>query len=186
MYNLVASALDESEMPKTGWTEIAFMGRSNAGKSSLINRLVGQKIAHTSSDPGRTQRIHFYQASEWYLVDLPGFGYAKVPLAVKKKFGDAVERYLTARDPLRGGILIQDCRRDPEDGERMIQRWAYDRNLYLFIVATKMDKLNRKEQQERQNALNEQYGQNVLLASSRTGEGIEQVVEIFHRLGLKI
>lgn len=181
---LVTSALGLAEMPQTGLSEIAFMGRSNAGKSSLINALVGAKVAHTSSTPGRTQRINFFQMPSWYIVDLPGFGYAKVSKAARESFGQAVEQYLTERQTLVGGVLIQDARRDPEEEEAMVVHWAADRNVLLIVAASKMDRMNRQEQAERKEALETQYGRPVFLVSNRTGEGLNQVRDALRGLGL--
>lgn len=183
---LVASTMGLSEMPNTGWAEVAFMGRSNCGKSSLINALVGSKVARTSATPGRTQRINFFAMPSWYIVDLPGFGYAKVSKAERAKFGNAVEVYLTQRQPLVAGVLIQDARRDAEDEELQVVQWAADRNILLWIVASKMDRLNRAEQANRRAALEEQYGQSVMLVSSRTGEGLATVKDAIRGLGLSV
>jgi GTP-binding protein len=183
---LVVSALSEAEMPHNGWTEVAFLGRSNAGKSSLINQLVGARVALVSSQPGRTQRIHFYAMNGWYLVDLPGFGYAKASKTARQAFGAAVERYLFERQPLVAGVLIQDVRRDPEEDEMMVVNWAAERNVLLVIVASKVDKLNRSERQARAERLRAQYPAPVLLVSNRTGEGIDDVRGALRGLGLTV
>jgi GTP-binding protein len=180
------SALLPAEMPHDGLTELAFLGRSNAGKSSLLNRLAGVSIAHVSGNPGKTQRIHFYTMPQWYLVDLPGYGYAKVPKNLKEEFGQAVDNYLTTRQPLIGGILIQDARRDPQDEEYSLAEWAQSRNLFFMLVASKMDRLNKREQRERQERLESLYDQPVYAISSRTGEGIEEVKKVIRGLGLTI
>ncbi|PSR22093.1 MAG: ribosome biogenesis GTP-binding protein YsxC [Sulfobacillus acidophilus] len=181
---LVASALSFEEMPTNGWTEVAFMGRSNAGKSSLINALLGARVAHVSNTPGRTQRMNFFAMVQWYLVDLPGFGYAKVSKSDRVRFGQAVEQYLTQRQPLVAGVLIQDARRDPQEEEHMVVDWANSRNILLVVVASKIDRMNRTEQQERQSVLDAQYGRRVLLVSNRTGEGVPAVREAIKGLGL--
>ncbi|MCL5115625.1 MAG: ribosome biogenesis GTP-binding protein YihA/YsxC [Firmicutes bacterium] len=183
---IVASALTAAEMPAPSLSEVAFMGRSNAGKSSLINALVGSKVAHTSSTPGRTQRINFFSMPSWWIVDLPGFGYAKVSKSNREMFGQAVEDYLTNRQSLVAGVLIQDVRRDPEEEEAMVVHWAAERNIMLIVVASKMDRLNRREQDERKKALEEQYGRPIFLVSNRTGEGLDQVREALKGLGLTI
>jgi GTP-binding protein len=167
-------------------SEVAFMGRSNAGKSSLINALVGAKIANTSGTPGRTQRINFFQMPQWLIVDLPGFGYAKVSKADRERFGGAVEEYLTTRQPLVAGVLIQDVRRDAEDEELMVVKWADDRNILLMVVASKMDRLNRAEQAARRAALQAQYHRPVFLVSSRTREGLDRVKAEIVGLGLSL
>ncbi len=178
------SALTFAEMPRNNLSEVAFMGRSNAGKSSLINALLGVKVAHTSSTPGRTQRINFFAMPSWYIVDLPGFGYAKTSKAQRQRFGQAVEEYLTTRQALVAGVLIQDVRRDPEDEEQMVVAWADSRNILLIVAASKMDRLNRREQAERHRALEVQYGRPVHLISSRTGEGLDQIKAAIRGLGL--
>jgi GTP-binding protein len=183
---LAASALSFAEMPADGWTEVAFMGRSNAGKSSLINTLLGERAAHVSNTPGRTQRINFFAMGKWYLVDLPGFGYAKVSKSERSRFGQAVERYLTERQTLAAGVLIQDARRDPQEEEHMVVDWAASRNILLVIVASKIDRMNRAEQSERHQALNAQYGRPVLFVSNRTGEGIQAVRQVIVGLGLPL
>lgn len=183
---LAYSALTPQEMPQGDFSEVAFLGRSNAGKSSLINALVGSKVAHTSSTPGRTQRLNFFAMPSWYIVDLPGFGYAKASKADRERFGQAVEEYLTTRQPLVAGVLIQDARRDPEDEELMVVDWADSRNVLLIVTASKMDRLNRQEQSERRAALEEQYGRSVYLISNRTGEGLDRVRAAIRGLGLSI
>lgn len=183
---MVASCLNLSEMPTTGLSEVAFLGRSNAGKSSLINALVGSKVAHTGATPGRTQRINFFSMPSWYIVDLPGFGYAKASKSDRQRFGEAVEDYLTQRQSLIAGILIQDARRDAEPEEMMVVRWADSRNILLTVIASKMDRLNRAEQAQRQRALDEQYGRSVYLVSNRTGEGLDRVRSVIRGLGLTL
>lgn len=183
---LVASALRDEEMPAGSWPEFAFLGRSNAGKSSLINRLARRPIARTSQTPGKTIRIHFYAMTGWYLVDLPGFGYAKVSRKERAAFGEAVEAYLTTRRALLGGVLIQDCRRDPEPEEGMVVDWATASNRYLVIVANKMDKLNRAEQAARREKLEDFYGRPVHLISAKTGEGLDAVRSAVSAVGLKL
>ncbi|MCY0899601.1 MAG: ribosome biogenesis GTP-binding protein YihA/YsxC [Firmicutes bacterium] len=182
---LVKSALDIGDMPKNGWSEVAFLGRSNAGKSSLINALVGRKIAHTSGTPGRTQRIHFYAMPSWYIVDLPGFGYARVSKMERAQFGQAVDTYLQERQPLVAAILIQDVRRDPEDEERMVVQWALERNLLFLVAASKIDRLNQREKREREERLKSLYPCPVYLVSSRTREGVDAIKQAIGGLGLQ-
>jgi GTP-binding protein len=183
---LVASALTPVEMPTDHQSELAFLGRSNAGKSSLINALTRTKMAHVSNNPGKTQRIHFYRMKNWYLVDLPGYGYAKVPKSVRDQFGQAVEGYLMSRQELIGGILIQDIRRDPQLEERTVLRWAYEKNLFIAVVGTKIDRLNKHEQKMRIEELQDAYKLDIYPISSRTGEGIDKLKDAIKGLGLTI
>ncbi|PSR37606.1 MAG: ribosome biogenesis GTP-binding protein YsxC [Sulfobacillus thermosulfidooxidans] len=183
---LVASALRVDEMPRDGKIELAFLGRSNAGKSSLLNRLAGVQVAHVSGKPGKTQRIHFYSMPNWYLVDLPGYGYAQVSKSLREEFGQAVEAYLTTRQPLIGGILIQDIRRGPQEEEFSLRDWAAARNLFFIVVASKLDRINKAEQRERIRVLEDAYGQKVYPISSRTGEGVDAIKTAIIGLGLTI
>ena len=128
--------------PDTG-DEVAFVGRSNAGKSSAINTLTGQpKLARTSKTPGRTQLLNFFQVAEGkYLVDLPGFGYAKVPEAVKAKWQQQLEAYLRQRQSLRGLVLLMDCRHPLKEFDRLLIEWCSQSDMPVHILLTKSDKL---------------------------------------------
>jgi GTP-binding protein len=130
--------------PDDGW-EVAFAGRSNAGKSSAINSLTGnKKMAKTSKTPGRTQLINFFQLTESQrLVDLPGYGYAKVPLAVKREWTKQLENYLQKRQSLRGLILLMDVRRPMQPFDQQMLTWALEASMPVHILLTKADKLKR-------------------------------------------
>jgi GTP-binding protein len=130
--------------PDEGW-EVAFAGRSNAGKSSAINALTGnRKLARTSKTPGRTQLINFFSLSEQQrLVDLPGYGFAKVPEAVKREWVRQLEFYLQQRQCLRGLILLMDVRRPLQDFDRMMLDWAVAGSMPVHILLTKADKLKK-------------------------------------------
>ena len=130
--------------PDQGW-EVAFAGRSNAGKSSAINSLTGNsKLAKTSRTPGRTQLINFFQLSEnQRLVDLPGYGFAKVPLAVKQAWTRQLEKYLQQRRCLRGMILLMDVRHPLQPFDQQMLNWAVAANMPVHILLTKADKLKR-------------------------------------------
>ena len=123
--------------------EVAFAGRSNAGKSSAINALTGnRKMAKTSKTPGRTQLINFFTLTEELrLVDLPGYGFAKVPLAVKEKWQRHLEDYLRNRQTLKGLVLLMDCRHPLQDFDRMMLDWAQNSNMPVHVLLTKSDKL---------------------------------------------
>jgi GTP-binding protein len=130
--------------PDEGW-EVAFAGRSNAGKSSAINSLTGnRKLAKTSKKPGRTQLINFFELSDSQrLVDLPGYGYAKVPLAVKKEWTKQLENYLAKRQSLRGMILLMDVRHPLQPFDEQILGWALAAQMPVHILLTKADKLKK-------------------------------------------
>lgn len=181
---LACSALSPDQWPSTNWQEIAMMGRSNSGKSTLLNALLGMKTAHVSNTPGRTQRLNFFWVRDWYLVDLPGFGYARVPLTAKAAFGQAVDLYLTRRSQLTGAILIQDIRRDPEDEEIMAKEWALARNILFIVTANKVDKLNTRERRERSERLTALYGCPVYPISAQKREGLDPVKQALTGLGL--
>jgi GTP-binding protein len=144
----IKSAAKAAHYPPAVFPEIAFAGRSNVGKSSLINVLVNRKnLVRTSSTPGRTQLINFFDVNgEFSLVDLPGYGYAKVPLAVKKEWGPMMETYLSKRPNLRGVVLIFDIRRTPVLEDRQMLDWLRSYDIPPLLVVTKCDKVSRNEQ----------------------------------------
>lgn len=139
------SATTRKSFPPEFGYEIAFAGRSNAGKSSTLNRVCSQKsLARTSKTPGRTQLINFFELPEGrYLVDLPGYGYAKVPEAVKKEWGKFIESYLTERFTLKGLVLIMDIRHPLREQDEVLLKWAKRQQLLVHVVLNKADKLKR-------------------------------------------
>ncbi len=141
------SAFRKSDYPLPDKPEVAFAGRSNVGKSSLINVLVNRKgFAKTSSKPGRTQSINFFSVdNRLYLVDLPGYGYARVPLHVKKSWGEMVESYLRRRSNLKAIVMILDIRRDPNEGDMNFLNWLNHYGINSILVLTKADKLSRHQ-----------------------------------------
>ena len=143
----VTSAPNLSRCPTESIAEVAFAGRSNAGKSSALNRLTGIKgLARTSKTPGRTQLINFFSLDEQhFLVDLPGYGFAKVPLAVKNKWRRLVEEYLRDRDTLRGVIVLVDSRRGLKDMDIDLLDWLAECDLSVCLALTKIDKLKQRE-----------------------------------------
>ena len=174
----VTSAVNPQHYPPPDYPEIAFAGRSNVGKSSPINRLVNRKrLVKTSNTPGRTQLINFFAINDRLsFVDLPGYGYAKVPVAVKKQWGPMVETYLASRETLRGVFLIVDIRRIPGQEEHDLVRWLAFHHRPHRIVVTKVDKLSRNKQVRPLRAIAEQFAcprETLLLFSAKTGQGLE-------------
>lgn len=141
----LTSAAKLSQCPQDNGWEVAFAGRSNAGKSSAINSLTrNKKLAKTSKTPGRTQLINFFELSEnQRLVDLPGYGFAKVPMAVKREWTKQLENYLQKRQCLRGLILLMDVRRPLQDFDRQMLGWALEAAMPVHVLLTKADKLKR-------------------------------------------
>jgi GTP-binding protein len=178
----VTSATEPSQFPDGALPEIAFAGRSNVGKSSLLNALLGKKgLARVSQTPGRTRLLNFFRVKTaqshglgFMFVDLPGYGYAKVSKAVKDQWGPMIEEYLRGRPSLRGLVLLTDIRRG-EDEEASLVRWAEELGLGLTVVATKTDKLPRGQCAQALRELTAMLGVPVLGCSATTGEGKEEV-----------
>jgi GTP-binding protein len=146
----ITSAVKPAQYPPSDFPEVAFAGRSNVGKSSLINTLVNRKrLVKTSSTPGRTQLINFFLVNgSLSLVDLPGYGYAKVPLAVKKKWGPMIETYLSTRPGLAAVVLLMDIRRTPREEEFRLFDWLAFYGIPVVPVLTKADKLSKTKQKK--------------------------------------
>lgn len=143
--DIYATAVSPSQYPQTGLPEVAFAGRSNVGKSSLINSLVNRKsLARTSQTPGKTRVINFFGVNEdLYLVDLPGYGYAKVAKDEKFKWGKMIEDYLNNREELKLVILLVDIRHEPTKDDKLMFDWMKATGSQMLVVATKADKLTR-------------------------------------------
>ena len=144
-----------SVLPKNTKPEIAFAGKSNVGKSSLINALMNRKsYARISATPGKTQTINYYSINdEMYLVDLPGYGYANVSPAVKAKWGKMIEKYLRKSSQLKQVFLLIDIRHDPSANDKMMYDWIVDQGFNPIIIATKLDKLKRSQVQKQVKAI---------------------------------
>jgi GTP-binding protein len=176
----ITSAVTPSQYPPGVLPEIAFAGRSNVGKSSLINTLVNRKnLVKTSSTPGRTQLINFFEVNaRLVFVDLPGYGFAKVPAAIQKKWGPMIETYLSTRSNLKGVVLIMDIRRRPGPEEHDLIHWLVHNDIASLWVLTKTDKLSKNKQLSRLKLVCDELGttvQNVSLFSAKTRRGCEQL-----------
>lgn len=144
------SAVRENQYPTDDLPEIALAGRSNVGKSSLINTLLGRKnLARTSSQPGKTQTLNFYRVNDqFYLVDVPGYGYAKVSQKKRQQFGEMIQDYLETRANLKGLIILLDSRHDPTKNDIAMYNYAQYLNLPILVVCTKIDKLKKSQQNQ--------------------------------------
>ncbi|MBI5644071.1 MAG: YihA family ribosome biogenesis GTP-binding protein [Deltaproteobacteria bacterium] len=170
----ITSAVKPAQWPKDGLPEVALIGRSNVGKSSLINCFLNRKnLAKTSSTPGKTRMVNFYRVNgEFHLVDLPGFGYAKVPLSEKKNWEEMVETYLGERANIKGALLILDARRDAGDAELMVYDWLERFRVPVITVFTKVDKLSKNQLSARLRSLKAVIPvEDPVLFSSVTGAG---------------
>ena len=172
----VVSAGQPSMFPADRLREIAFLGRSNVGKSSLINALTGQKkLAFTSSTPGRTQTINFYRIDgAFYFVDLPGYGYARAPLEQALRWKKLIEHYLEKRETLKLSCLILDTRRGWMDKDLELKRWLEYHGRPYLVIATKTDKLNQSEQEHGMRAIRRE-GVAPLPFSALTGRGVREI-----------
>ena len=172
-----------SKLPDNQLPEIAFAGKSNVGKSSLINALMNRKsLARTSATPGKTQTINFYNINDsMFLVDLPGYGYANVSESVKVKWGKMVERYLRQSAQLKQVFLLIDIRHDPSANDKMMYDWIVSNGFRPIIVATKLDKLKRSQIDKQVKALRTGLGlrkEDLLIpVSNSTKQGIDKLWE---------
>ena len=179
-----------STLPVHELPEIAFAGKSNVGKSSLLNALVNRKsLARTSSEPGKTQTINFYNVNEaLYLVDLPGYGYAKTSRENQEKWGKLIERYLRSSQSLKTVFLLIDIRHDPAANDQMMYRWIRENGYEPIIIATKLDKIKRSQVNTQVKAIRKILGapeETILIPfSSMTKAGRDEIWEIAKRLCL--
>ena len=173
-----------SKLPENVYPEVAFAGKSNVGKSSLINALMNRKsLARTSAQPGKTQTINFYNINDaMYLVDLPGYGYAKVSEAEKEKWGKMIERYLQTSKQLKAVFLLIDIRHDPSANDRQMYEWMVYQGYAPIIIATKLDKIKRSQIQKQVKAirvgLNVEPGTIIIPFSAETKQGRDEIWEL--------
>ena len=179
----VTSKIPENQMP-----EIAFAGKSNVGKSSLINAIMNRKsLARTSSQPGKTQTVNFYNVNDtFYLVDLPGYGYARANEAVKAQWGKMIEKYLHTSKQLKAVFLLIDIRHDPSANDREMYQWMLHYGYHPIIIATKLDKINRSQIQKQIKAirtgLEAEKGTIIIPFSASTKQGREEIYDLLDSL----
>ncbi len=179
-----------SKIPDNMYNEVAFAGKSNVGKSSLINALMNRKsLARTSAQPGKTQTINFYNINDaMYLVDLPGYGYAKVSEHEKEKWGKMIERYLQTSKKLKAVFLLIDIRHDPSANDRQMYDWMVYQGYAPIIIATKLDKIKRSQIQKNIKAIREglqvQPGTIIIPFSAETKQGRDEIWELIDSLVL--
>ncbi len=177
-----------SKLPENTKPEIAFAGKSNVGKSSLINALMNRKsLARTSGQPGKTQTINFYNVNdELYLTDLPGYGFAKVSEKEKQKWGQMIENYLHTSKQLRAVFLLIDIRHDPSANDRMMYEWMVYQGFHPIIIATKLDKIKRSQLQKQLKAirtgLNVEPETIIIPFSAQTKQGREEIWELAEQI----
>ena len=173
-----------SRFPENSLPEVAFAGKSNVGKSSMINALMNRKsYAKTSAQPGKTQTVNFYNINGvFYCVDLPGYGYAKATVETKAKWGKMIERYLRTSKQLRQVFLLVDIRHKPSENDRLMYEWIVYQGFSPVIIATKLDKINRSQLQKQirlvRDGLGLPAGGIVIPFSAQTKQGLEQIWEI--------
>jgi GTP-binding protein len=183
----ITSAVQASQYPDAVLPEIAFVGRSNVGKSSLINTLVNRKrLVKTSSTPGRTQLINFFDInSAVTFVDLPGYGYAKVPERIRKTWAPMIETYLSSRKTLKGVVVILDMRRVPNQADIDLIEWLWDHHIPSLLVLTKVDKLKRSQRAGNHRNIAEKLAlalEQFVVFSAKTRQGKEDVWESIEAL----
>lgn len=177
-----------SKLPENLLPEIAFAGKSNVGKSSLINGLMNRKaLARTSAQPCKTQTINFYHVNDaFYLVDLPGYGYAKVSVELKEKWGKLVERYLQESKQLRAVFLLIDIRHEPGANDQRMYEWIVHQGYDPIIIATKLDKINRSQVQKHLKMVRSGLGAKpetrILPYSAITKQGREEIWDLMEEL----
>ena len=173
----IGAAASPKQYPRLAYPEIAFAGRSNVGKSSLINHLLNRKIARTSSTPGRTRQLNFFLINQrWVFVDLPGYGYAKVPKGMRVSWGKLVEDYLIRSQNLKGAIVIVDIRRGVEGDDLALLDFLSYYHRPALVVATKIDKLPRSQRLKQAGVIRSQLqGRPLTLFSATKGEGREDL-----------
>jgi GTP-binding protein len=177
----VISAVSKKQYPQEGLLEIALAGRSNVGKSSLINKVINRKnLARTSGKPGKTQTLNFYLINDkFYFVDLPGYGFAKVSASIKEQWAKFIEEYLSEREVLKGVIHVVDIRHSPTNDDVIMYDWLQHYGIPTLVAATKGDKISRGQYQKHLKEIREKMklpkDQPLVVFSAATGEGVPEI-----------
>ncbi|MCR5349636.1 MAG: ribosome biogenesis GTP-binding protein YihA/YsxC [Acholeplasmatales bacterium] len=178
------SAVDENSWPQDYYSEFMFCGRSNVGKSSFINMLVNRKnLARTSSNPGKTQTLNFFFINEqFYFVDVPGYGFARVAKSVKATFGKMIEKYVKNRENLKMVFLLVDFRHKPTEDDKLMYEFLKYYNLNVTIIATKADKVKNSERAKCKETIKQTLGldptDRFIVTSSEKREGLPQILKL--------
>lgn len=187
--SFLRGAVGPKQYPEDGWPEIALVGRSNVGKSSLINRLINRKnLARTSAQPGKTQQLNYYaietDLAPFYLVDCPGYGYARVSRSEKEKWQDFIEAYLSNREPLALTFQVIDLRHEPSKDDVAMFRWLIDQGLPVAVIATKADKVPKGKWQAHIDRLMRTLDtpKKPLVFSAVSGYGLDQLSALVEEL----
>lgn len=182
----IGSFVELSQLPEGELPEIALVGRSNVGKSSLINKLANRRnLAKSSSTPGKTRTINYYLINEkWYMVDLPGYGFAKVSKTEREKWSRMIETFLQKRTQLQGVIQLLDIRHAPNQNDILMKNWLQNSGIPMMIVATKADKISRGGRQKCLSIISKTLGINEfpLCFSAESGEGVDELAEAIEEL----
>lgn len=183
--DFILSAVSREQYPKDALPEIVLAGRSNVGKSSFINKMLNRKhLAKTSSKPGKTQTLNFYLINrQFYFVDAPGYGYARVSKAEKEKWGQMIEQYFAERESLRAAALLVDLRHPPTADDQMMREYLNHYDIPMITIATKADKVPKGKWQKHQKAIREtlqlRSEEPIVLFSSETGQGKDEAWKQF-------
>lgn len=183
--SLLVSAVSKKQYPNTDMPEIAFAGRSNVGKSSLINKLLNRKkLARVSAQPGKTATINFYDIDKTlFFVDLPGYGFAKVSKSEKEKWGRMIEEYLNEREQLVQVVLLVDMRHKPTNDDIMMFNWMVESGFEPVVIATKKDKVKPSQRDDALKLIKETFGiDDVIAFSSEKGDGVDEVWNLFKQM----
>ncbi|MCR6545011.1 ribosome biogenesis GTP-binding protein YihA/YsxC [Dehalobacterium formicoaceticum] len=183
----VLSAVKPDQYPEANVPEIALAGRSNVGKSSLINTLINRRsLARTSSQPGKTQTINFYKINDaWYFVDLPGYGFARVSHDAREEWGRMINTYLEQRTVLKEIWQLVDLRHPPSEQDQQMMQWLNYKNYPCIVVATKADKISKNQRSKNVKVIKETLGvteEEIVIFSAQTGEGKEKLLQRIEQL----